>query len=137
MLSFGFAFTCLYSSLGFADATQAYYKEITASDGSAFYGESIQQTSGINKLFHQCSMKKKCNFVIIVIATGITTLYNSEDELPQNKAGHRIWKKIYLGELDIELYVNTQLCAFIKMTSYFHAILLCRSFLINCKVWQF
>ena len=96
MLLLGFISTSLMASLGFAGAIQAYYEEVSSSDGSA---ESMQQIYGINKVFHKCSMNETCNYVIKNVVNGTTTLFNNEDEFPQNLTYFRIWKKIYHGEL--------------------------------------
>ena len=87
------------ASLGFAGAIQAYYKEVSSSYGNA---ESMQQIHGINKVFHKCSMNETCNYVIKDMANSTTTLFNNEDEFPQNLTYLRIWKKIYHGELDVD-----------------------------------
>ena len=82
----------------FIDATGTFYEEITESDGKTIYAEPMQRSSFIHKSYHQCSMKETCNYVIRDTTNETFLLYNSEDELPQNKTGLRIWKKIYHGE---------------------------------------
>ena len=99
MPSLGFVFIGFIFPFGNVGATQTYYTEISSSGGSDLNGKMMQQTPRISKLFHQCSMKDSCNYMIEDRANGITTHYNSENELPRNKTGLRIWKKIYVGEL--------------------------------------
>ena len=86
----------------FIDATGTFYEEITESDGKTIYAEPMQRSSFIHKSFHQCSIKETCNYVIKNIASGSFLLYDSEDDLPQNKTGLRIWKKIYHGKCYIK-----------------------------------
>ena len=86
----------------FIDATRAFYEEITESDGKTINAESIQRSSLIHKSFHQCSMNETCSYVVKNIASGSFLLYNSEGDLPQNRKGLRIWKKIYHGKCGIK-----------------------------------
>ena len=86
----------------FIDATGTFYQEITESDGTTIDAESIHQSTLIHESFHQCSMKETCNYVIKDIASGSFLLYDKEDDLPQNKTGLRIWKKIHFGKCCIK-----------------------------------
>ena len=80
-------------------AAGMFYEEITEAVGHTINGESIQQSALIHKSFHLCSMKESCNYIIKDTTRGNFILYDSEDQIPQNKFGLRIWKKLYLGEL--------------------------------------
>ena len=98
MFTVGLSLIYLMTIDSFIDATGTFYEEITESDGKTINTESMHRSSLIQKSFHQCSMNVTCNYVIKDIASGSFLLYNSEDELPQNRTGLRIWKKIYNGE---------------------------------------
>ena len=102
MFTVGLLVIYLMTIDSFIDATGTFYEEITESDGKTIYAESMHRSSLIHKSFHQCSMKETCNYVIKDIASGSFLLYNSEDDLPQNRTGLRIWKKIYFGKCCIK-----------------------------------
>ena len=86
----------------FIDATRTFYEEITESDGTTIDAESMHRSSLIHKSFHQCSMNETCNYVVKNIASGSFLLFKNEDDLPQNRTGLRIWKKIYHGKCGIK-----------------------------------
>ena len=92
--------TFLFFLLAFhndVDAAGSFFEEISAIDGNTINEESMQRTPIIQKSFHQCSMKELCNYVVKYVPTGKFTLYDSEDDLPQNRTGLQIWKKVYHG----------------------------------------
>ena len=80
------------------DVDAIFFEEISAADGNTINEDSMQRTPIIHKFFHQCSMKELCNYVIKNVITSKFTMYDSEDDLPTNRTGIRIWKKIYHGK---------------------------------------
>ena len=102
MLALGFLSIHLFH--GIVDASGIFYEDITAPDCQIINGGSIKRTSIIHKSFHQCSMSETCNFVINNIVSGNFNLYNKEDDLPVNKTGLRIWKKIDYGKHLLSFY---------------------------------
>ena len=75
-----------------------FYRQISESGSNTINEDLMQQKPVVNNLFHQCSMKEPCSYVIENISNDLTTIYNTDDEIPQNKDDLRIWKKISPGE---------------------------------------
>ena len=116
-LALAFISLCITALYCFADAAGIFYEKIKESGSSTNNGDLIQETLVINKSFHQCSMKDTCNYVTKEISNGIVTTYNSEDELPLNKTGLRIWKKIYHGA-SITKYLLLKMGAKLQIIRY-------------------
>ena len=55
---------------------------------------TARQTPLIHKAFHKCSISETCKYVVENKKTGQFTHYKNEDELPNDKTGLRIWRKI-------------------------------------------
>ena len=73
------------------------YVEISETEGNTFIGESMQSTPIMHKSFYLCSMRNACRYIIKNMTSGNFALYNSKEDLPNDKKGLRIWKKTYHG----------------------------------------
>ena len=70
--------------------TGTWYKEIT---------NSIDNNCDIfNRNFHQCSLKEECSFVFRLLKSSVFTGVYDEKDLPTDRGGYTIWKKMRTGE---------------------------------------
>ena len=73
--------------------TEAWFREITDSndrnneDGYAIF----------NKYFHRCSLNEQCNFIVRNSKENTFKGVLNLKELPSDKGGHTIWKKLKKG----------------------------------------
>eukprot|EP00112_Aurelia_sp_Birch-Aquarium-sp1_P023786 Seg723.3 transcript_id=Seg723.3/GoldUCD/mRNA.D3Y31 product=Tenascin-R protein_id=Seg723.3/GoldUCD/D3Y31 len=74
-------------------AKGVWFQEITGNVGRNQDGHGTM-TSFFSKHFHKCSMKKQCQFVLRDLKTNEHREVTSENDLPQNREGYQIWKKI-------------------------------------------
>ena len=89
---------CLLASHSIVDAAETFYEEISVNNGNTYIEGSMQRTPIIHKSFHKCSISRFCNYVIKNLTNGTFSLCNSSTDLPRNRTGLRIWKKIYHGK---------------------------------------
>ena len=113
----GIIIICLLASHTISGANGVYYEEISATDGNIIIEASMQRTPIIHKSFHQCSITAYCNYVIKNLTTGHFSMYNSASDLPLNRTGLHIWKKLYHGKPE----ANTR-ASFIFLSSIFKQI---------------
>ena len=97
IVSLGFLFICFTVSHGSVTTAGIFYEEISTTIGSTINEESMARISLLHESLHPCSMNETCNYVIKNKADGSFTLCTNEDELPQNREGFRIWRKIIPG----------------------------------------
>eukprot|EP00112_Aurelia_sp_Birch-Aquarium-sp1_P005019 Seg1569.9 transcript_id=Seg1569.9/GoldUCD/mRNA.D3Y31 product=Tenascin-X protein_id=Seg1569.9/GoldUCD/D3Y31 len=74
-------------------AKGVWFQEITSNVDRKQDGHGTM-TSFFSKHFHKCSMKKQCQFVLRDLKTNEHREVTSENDLPQNRDGYQIWKKI-------------------------------------------
>ena len=80
-------------------AAGIFYEELSEAEGNTVTDASMQRTPIIHNSVHGCSIKESCNYVVKDTSTGKFTLYNSENDLPHEWAGLRIWRKIHHGKI--------------------------------------
>ena len=73
-------------------AMGVWFQEITGNVDGRPEGHSTM-TSLFSKNFHQCNLNKECKFVLENLQTNEYRAIASENDLPQNRDGYRIWKK--------------------------------------------
>eukprot|EP00795_Rhopilema_esculentum_P006940 gene6940-12557_t len=53
-------------------------------------------TTVFNKNFHKCSLAESCKYLSLDTNTNKYTQISNEDEIPKNRTGFKIWKKVTL-----------------------------------------
>eukprot|EP00112_Aurelia_sp_Birch-Aquarium-sp1_P018058 Seg4254.1 transcript_id=Seg4254.1/GoldUCD/mRNA.D3Y31 product=Ficolin-1 protein_id=Seg4254.1/GoldUCD/D3Y31 len=81
-----------------AAAKGGWFQEITGNVDRNQDGHSTM-TSLFGRHFHKCNINKQCQFVLRDLKTDEYREVTSENDLPQNKEGYKIWKKIVEKEL--------------------------------------
>ncbi|XP_065060907.1 ficolin-1-like [Rhopilema esculentum] len=55
-------------------------------------------TTVFNKNFHKCSLAESCKYLSLDTNTNKYTQISNEDEIPKNRTGFKIWKKVTLED---------------------------------------
>ena len=69
-----------------------FYEEISSLAAIGNDSEAAKWT--IHKYHHQCSIREACYFVVKDVRSQSYMTYSDENELPLDRAWHRIWRKI-------------------------------------------
>ena len=94
---FGSITICLLASCTIVIAGGTYYEDISGNEGNTYIEGSIQLMPVINKSFYKCSISEYCKYVIKNLTNGHFSLHNNTADLPHNRTGLHIWKKINHG----------------------------------------
>ena len=74
--------------------TEAWFREITDSNES----NNDNGHALFNKHFHRCSLNEQCNFIVRNLKENTFKEVVNLKELPNDKRGHTIWKKLKTGK---------------------------------------
>ena len=84
---------CLCSAL---NRNRAVFEE--QPDGDITVKQEGTMTNLFHKRFHQCSIDKECNYVVHYINTNEYRQVGKQSQLPFDREGCKIWKKMSLKE---------------------------------------